>query len=438
VSGDGVISHRAGLRVALLREICDNPVLRERWNALVDRVDQPQVFYTYEWALAVWRTYSATLRPLLFLAYDEQESLCAVAALATNPSGTEVSFLCATTGDYCDFLCLPEQKRPFLDVILAELRQQGIGSVTLANLPADSSTMAVLEQAAKKQRYFYFARTGYLCAQVSLNQVERRTDGRLVVPGGKRLRRLTNAMARTAPVHFEHARSWNEAQAILSQFARAHVVRFLVTGRISNLARLERRLFLEELAKLLSESGWLAISRATAGTRAIAWNYGFQFHGTWFWYQPTFDSDLEKYSPGFCLLARLIEEAAGDKSFELIDLGLGAEEYKERFGNRTRETLHVTLQTSVVSHIRTIVRFRAATMVKAVPGLELRVRAVAEKLLRVRGRARERGLAGTLFWLARRVGDLFWSRTEVFFFEWCGPAASDHEGWELRPLKLEQ
>ena len=48
------------------REIPEDANLRQQWNALVQRVDQPQVFYTYEWSLAVHRAYHSTLRPCFF------------------------------------------------------------------------------------------------------------------------------------------------------------------------------------------------------------------------------------------------------------------------------------------------------------------------------------------------------------------------------------
>jgi CelD/BcsL family acetyltransferase involved in cellulose biosynthesis len=130
------------------------------------------------------------------------------------------------------------------------------------------------------------------------------------LPRKKMLRRFLNAMGREAPVRLDHARSWEEAEAVLPGFIEAHITRFLVTGRISNFARKERQLFLAQLAKLLSERGWFALTTFAAGHKRFAWNYGFRFLSTWFWYQPTFDSDFEKYSPGFCLLAKLIEEAA--------------------------------------------------------------------------------------------------------------------------------
>jgi len=310
------------LRLVLLKEVPDDPELRREWNALVERVEHPQVFFTYEWALAVQRAYSATLRPLIFLFYDEQESLSGVAALASDDTGSQVSFLCATTGDYCDFLSLPLDKSAFVDAVLRELRKQGVKNVALTNLPADSTTAAALRKAASVSGFHLFARTAYVCAQVSLGELERRPgENKPVLPRKKMLRRFLNAMGREAPVRLDHARRWDAVAPVLPQFMQSHVARFLVTGRISNLARPERRLFLEELAKLLCESGWLVLTRMMSGSNAFAWNYGFQFRDTWFWYQPTFDSDLEKYSPGFCLLAKVIEEAADNPSMKMVDLG---------------------------------------------------------------------------------------------------------------------
>jgi CelD/BcsL family acetyltransferase involved in cellulose biosynthesis len=426
------------LRITVLREVPDDSALREQWNSIVFEMSSPQVFYTYEWALAVYRAYHATLRPLLFLAYDERDSLRGVAALATGPSGKEASFLCATTGDYCDFLSSVEDRAAFVDEVFAGIRKLGIAAAVLANLSADSATVPAIHRAAGNHNFHCFARTAYECAQVVLSSLERRGEEKPVLPRKKMLRRFVNAMGREAPVRLEHARSWSEVQPIFPEFARAHVARFLATGRISNLARFERRVFLEELAKLLSGTGWLALTRMMTGTKAVAWNYGFQFHDRWFWYQPTFDCDLEKYSPGFCLLAKLIEEAAENKTLQVIDLGLGAEDYKERFANRTRETLYVTLHTSVARHFGAIVRFRVASMVRTIPGLETRVRSVAAKLERVGKRSQGQGFAGTLLWFATKVRDLCWSQTEVFFYEWNGPAPANRGDWELRPLDLNQ
>jgi len=414
------------VQLDLLREIPEDESLRRQWNALVKRVHRPQVFYTYEWSLAVQRAYGATLQPLLFLARDDKGALCGVAALASD-SARKVSFLCATTGDYCDILSLPEQKPTIVAAISAELNRQCLGEITLTNLPADSDTVAALEQASG-HGYYRFVRTAYECAQVSLPNVERRPgENMLLLPRRKMLRRSLSAMSRDGPVRLDHARSWEQIEPILPQFMQAHVARFLYTGRISNMAHPERRVFLEQLARLLSQSGWLTLTRMVSGNRTLAWNYGFQFEGTWFWYQPSFDSDLEKYSPGFCLLAKIIEEAADDPALKVVDLGLGAEEYKDRFANQVRGTLQVTLAPSAIQPAREVLRYRAAEIAKRSPRLEAGLRFASSFLSR-------NGIAGGFSQIRKRMKASLWLETEVSFLEWTGSAEPDPASTKLEPL----
>ena len=428
------------LRLVLLREIPEDANLRQQWNQLAQRVERPQVFYTYEWSLAVRRAYYNVLHPLLFLAYDEQESLCGLASLAADIEGRRVSFLCATTGDYCDFLSLPEHKPAFVAGVLGELRKQGIGDATLTNLPADSDTVAALNETWIQNGYHCFSRTAYICAQVSLSKLERRPgESTLLLPGRKMLRRSLNQLGQDAPVRLDHARSWEEIERILPQFMQSHVARFLATGRISNIAYPERRMFLAELARLLSESHWLVLTRMMSGEKVLAWNYGFQFRNTWFWYQPTFDSELEKYSPGFCLLAKLIEDAAESPEMSIVDLGLGAEMYKERFANQTRETLCVTLRTSAVRHACEILRYWVAEGIKTYPKLEAVIRAAIGRWQQMRQSLDRDGVAAILRRLTRRAKALLWSKNEVFFFEWSGLGGHPDSGVvTLEPIDLNQ
>jgi hypothetical protein len=195
------------VRLILLKQIPEDAELRQQWNALVKSLDRPQVFYTYEWALAVQRAYYATLHTLLFLAYDEQESLRGIAALAGDDAG-RVTFLCATTGDYCDFLAEPAQKPGFVISVLEELKRQEIKSITLTNLPADSDSVAALRLASQQTGFHSFSRTAYVCAQVCLATLPRRpAENKPVLPRKKMLRRFLNAMGREQPVRLEHART---------------------------------------------------------------------------------------------------------------------------------------------------------------------------------------------------------------------------------------
>ena len=404
------------MRLVLLKEIVEDENLRRQWNALVERTGDPQVFYTYEWALAVQRAYSSSLSPRIWLAYDAKGALCGVAALA-NTAEDEGSFLCATTGDYCDFLSAPEDRADLVEAVLSEVRKEGIRKVILTNLPADSPTYPAIEKLARRSGYYCFQRLAYVCARVVFSRLERGKEGRPVAPGLKRIRRLAKAVGAESPLRVDHSRSWDSVQPILPQFIRAHVARFLELGRISNCANARRRVFLEELAKLLSGAQWLVFSRMIAGKRTIAWHYGFQFHDTWFWYQPTFDSRMERHWPGFCLLTQLIQDAIDDPTMKILDLGLGSEAYKARFANGSRETLYVTLHSSLLDHLRAVLRYRVAAGVKAFPSVERFAELLRKKFHLFRDRLRRDGARKTLAWAASRALRLLWARDEVFFFE---------------------
>jgi len=136
------------LQLILHREIPeDDGALRRQWNELVFQMESPEVFYTYEWALAVQRAYSSSMLPLMMLAY-ERDSLVGVAALATGVTRESAFFLAASTADYCDFVCSPGRRNEFIQVVLAELRKLGMRMLTLANIPADSATARGLQVVA--------------------------------------------------------------------------------------------------------------------------------------------------------------------------------------------------------------------------------------------------------------------------------------------------
>ncbi len=140
------------------------------------------------------------------------------------------------------------------------------------------------------------------------------------------------------------------------------------------MVRPERQKFLEELARLLSGSESIVLSRLILNDRTIAWNYGFQFVGSWFWYQPTFDGDYEKYSPGVWLLSAILEEACLSPQIYRVDLGLGDEGYKDRVATGGRKTVNVTASESFVQHTKARFRYHAAMAVKSVPKVERLVR----------------------------------------------------------------
>ena len=77
-------------------------------------------------------------------------------------------------------------------------------------------------------------------------------------------------------------------------------------------------------------------------------------------------------------------EACDMDEIKVVDLGLGAEGYKDRFGNSTRETVDVTMTKSWSRHLREIARYRAASALKRSPKVESAVRRLLRRLRKAR------------------------------------------------------
>jgi CelD/BcsL family acetyltransferase involved in cellulose biosynthesis len=366
------------LRIVLHRKIPNDAAVLRSWNSLVHQMERPEVFYTAEWALAVQSAYEASLKPLLFFGYDGDD-LSGVACLATDIHERRVSFLAANTGDYCEFLSSSEKRANFVDSVLGEIGKLAVSGLALANLPSDSATMVALRPASETHGFHIHSRTAYSCAQIDLGTGETREVLKNSLIGKKKLRRYLRELEKEGTVTFEHMQSWERTRTVLSDFADAHVARFRATDRTSSFETPERRRFVEELARRFSHTGVVTLSRMKVGDRTIAWNYGFQYCGSWFWYQPTFDTHYEEYSPGYCLLSRIVTDACSNAAIKRVDLGLGAEGYKERFANSMRQTLYVTLTKSLPRHLREVARYRVATAVKRSPKLERAIRSVLSR-----------------------------------------------------------
>lgn len=395
------------------------PDCREQWNALVQKAEQPQVFYTYEWAKAVTHALGESLKPMIVAGYRE-EQLVGVVALAQDSSSDHVSFLAGSTADYCDFISAPKEREQFVLLATQELRRMGVRKISLANLPADSASAPMLQSHARESGFSIFSRPAYVCAQVPLDSNERRRQVRKSVRN--KLRRFSNAAGDNDFV-VQHHSDFVGVDREFGEFTIAHLQRFLTSGRVSNLVHSERRAFLIELARQLSASGWLALSTLQRGGRTIAWNYGFRCAGNWFWYQPAFDIDMAHLSPGSYLLCEILRQASEDPQIGNVDLGLGDEEYKQRYSKSGRLTLHITAS-SPYRKVMEVCRYRSAELVKRSPRLERNVRAWAGKAAKIQRTVASNGITNAISVYARRVGEGVNGSREVSFFECTHPRPS--------------
>jgi CelD/BcsL family acetyltransferase involved in cellulose biosynthesis len=403
------------LHLTVLKEVPEDPQLAASWNALVMRMERPEVFYTHQWALAASRAFRETVQPFLCLLHEGTE-LCGVAALATLSSQPQATFfLTASTADYCNVISLPAMRQHVLSAVVEELRRRQVETLTLANVPQSSETFDQLRKIAASNRFHLYERAAYDCGLILLGDNAERQALLRSIRRKDREKRGLKRMAEMGEVRLSQVTGESlepELEAIFS----AQISRFLATGRVSPLVRPERRLFLSELSQRLAQAGWLRISRLQIGELAVAWNLGFRYCDSWFWYLPTFDIQYQDFSPGSCLLRLLTEEAAADVSIERLDLGLGDEAYKERFANGIFSTRHVVLTSSLMQHGKIATRHQ---IVKGVGSLRMEepVRRTRDAVRRVQKRVRTSGLVGTVAHGSRRAAKLAVSNDEIRVFE---------------------
>lgn len=425
------------MKATILESIPEDKETILAWNNLVFQMELPEVFYTQQWAWAASRAFSDRFSPLTLL-FHEAGQLCGVAAMARDRGRPDQAFfLGASTADYCDIVSAPEKRQAVVAALFSEMKRRNIRNLVLANVPSDSRTVQALRGVARSRHFYIHERPAYECAIISLRDEEERQAVIKSVLRKEQEKRGLKKLRQLGPIRIAHL-TRDQLETGLVAIFTAHISRFLATNRRSPFINRQRRIFLTELGQSLSAAGWLKFSQLEAGEQAIAWNYGFLFLDTWFWYLPTFDVHFQDCSPGSCLLRLLIEEACANSSVKRLDLGLGDESYKSRFANDIRPTRYVQLSQSLPRHLANVGRHRLRKFARKSPGIEKPIRSARSIFYRLRERVRNTGIVSTTRHLLKNAIRHFVSEDEVVFFEAPPLKTQPEQGLALIPLTLEK
>jgi CelD/BcsL family acetyltransferase involved in cellulose biosynthesis len=93
--------------------------------------------------------------------------------------------------------------------------------------------------------------------------------------------------------------------------------------------------FYESLVEAALPAGLVHFSVQRVAGRPVSWHFGLTQGDVLYWYKPTYEKELEAFSPGKVHLARLIELGLG-LGWREIDLGAGTEPYKYLWTDEAR------------------------------------------------------------------------------------------------------
>ncbi|MDH3599486.1 MAG: GNAT family N-acetyltransferase, partial [Candidatus Tectomicrobia bacterium] len=158
-------------------------------------------------------------------------------------------------------------------------------------------------------------------------------DQKLVKKNDMRLR--YNYYRRNGELEFKNCTTVEDIMVYLELFFRQHTRRRTLTDIPSQFLDERQRIFYTEMVQRLAPSGYLLFSVLLFNQTPIAFHIGFEYDNRLLYYQPTFNVDYVKKSPGIVLLKFLLEYAL-ERNVAEFDFSIGEEPYKYRFANDAR------------------------------------------------------------------------------------------------------
>lgn len=405
------------LRGEIITDFARLEALAGDWECLRLAGRRPEIFQTFEWARASWRTLDLgrSLATVVVYAGDEPVGL-----LPLSLEGRTLRFLAAPEADYNDLLVDSSSAASVLAVALETLLAAESPSwqrCVLENVPEDGNLALALESLPRRLRARVAWGWASPCPALML---EPSRDARLLSLLRKdSLRRHHKKLERQGKLGFHHLEDRAQVRAHLPGFFRQHVRRWAMASEASQFLDPAQRAFYHALADEFDPTGPLRFGVLELDDRPIAYHFGFESDGKLIWYKPTFDVEFWDDGPGEVLLSHLLTYCQ-EADVRELDFTVGYEAFKYRFANCERHNRRLFLHRSRARTVAIQLLTRARDAVAHRPGISaiLRVARVRQsaKVERVRRMLRREGVARTAGVVARQVGRSVWAVDEVLVF----------------------
>jgi len=307
------------------------------WNTLVSGSPTDSIFQTYEWVSSWEECFKGEHEPLYISVRDSSE-VVAVAPLTVSRGPLNqrvIRFLGDGRADYCDFLYAgnrPKVLEAICQVLFAERGRWD--EIRLNSIPAESPTVEVLQDICRRSGYYVLQRQLHLSPTLTIKGHEAEA---LTILNKASLRRRQNYFQRIGALTFKTVIG-KDVLLYLNGFFEQHIDRWAGSTTPSLFLDERNKVFYRELATVMADKEWIALSIVELNGRPLAMHYGFDYGNKFLWYKPSFDPAQKKHSPGLVLLKYLMGYAFARKREE-FDFTIGDEPFKARFANKVRTTI---------------------------------------------------------------------------------------------------
>jgi len=428
----------SGMRSEVIQDFATLEQLSSDWDRLWREDPHSTIFGSFAWAKASWKVFGADWSLCTTAVFQNEELVC---ILPMAVFGDTLTFIGTPRADYNHVVHNTTAQFDVLESAFRALLATPIKwkRCVFAKIPEESWLATQFDCLEKIRDLHIYLESTSVASYLDLHG----NASEIVAPllRKKTFRSYENKLRRQGELHFRHIEQSSEILAHLPGLFQQHMGRWTVAGGGSIFTDERNRHFYEELAKRLDPSQYLRFSVLELDGRPIAQHFGFESHGRFIYYKPTFDIDFWNFSPGQVLLRKLLEYSAARKLLE-FDFTTGDESYKRRFTNRTRQLYTISVFRSGLSSCPLRMRFHTKRRLKKhyfaihlIKKAKSTLNEVSDRFVNV---FKRRGILGFVkFFFTRSWQVLFFSRNEMHVFKSMGSGqAGALEELELLKSKL--
>ena len=355
--------------------------LRPRWNELLRASASDNPFLTWEW-LHTWWVHLRGASTLHLIVVRSGDELIAIAPLRVVPS--PLSFLSRLeflgTGDagsdYLDLIVRRGREVEGVQAIARHLKSRGM-ALRFNHLPPTSLAAQLAARFVEGSGWTSATADDGTCPVIPLGG--QTWDSLLATLGSSHranIRRRVKAIGQQFEMRFDAVTTDGERRQMLADLAAFHDRRYADRGGSSAFSDPAVRAFQEELTRRALDRGWLRMYVLRLNGETAAVMYGFNYGGTFYFYQHGFDDRYKAQSVGLVLMALSVRAALGEGARE-FDMLWGTEPYKFLWARDARVLQRIEL---FPQHLGGTIQRHAIEARRSVGRLARRVRSIGEFL----------------------------------------------------------
>lgn len=324
--------------------------IRDEWNELLGNSNSDCLFLTWEWVYTWWK-HLAEERRLQILMARSGGRLVGIAPLAWRSRRWRrllpfpaLEFIGASSAgsDYLDFIIRRGEERQTL-IALAEYLADNKLMLELPRVRNTVSNACGFAQETMRQGWTVAQLVTDVCPFIDLSA--HTWESYLASLGSahrynfrRRLRKLEKEWC----VSFEQVECEQMRAVALHMLIELHRKRWRERGDPGAFNTRGLVEFHEELSRLALERGWLRLFVLRLNGTPAAALYGFNYHGTFYFYQSGFDPEFNRYSVGLVTMGLAIRHALEERA-RIYDFLRGDEPYKSLWAHDRSELIRLEL-----------------------------------------------------------------------------------------------